>query len=195
MKITHFGQPVRQYRTGSNQYKKVKKHNAIKYLVYFGVFVILLIGIALSARKEAIEQTWASEEIISPVATYTPTPSKTPEQIATQTDIENYIKTIFGKEARVAIAVSHNECNPANSMYPKCQLHTDDENSIGLFQINIQSATTRVHWSRIPGETLIEKKKWLENPYNNTLLAYWIYQTSGWTPWSAYTSGRYLNDM
>lgn len=121
--------------------------------------------------------------------------AQTAGQITQQEEIEKYIKTIFGKDAKVAIAVSHHECGPTNKAYPACNLHTNAEDSVGLFQINIQSKTAKVHFARIPGETLEEKKEWLKDPYNNTLLAYWIFQTSGWNPWSAYTSGRYLASM
>ncbi len=182
-------------KKGSNQYLKKPKHNAMKYLYWYFAIFLLILFLGLMVRKHTIEQVHAEEAIISPLADNKPTPTQTPEQIATQKEIEGYIKTIFGKDARIAIAVSHNECSPKNQMYPKCNLHTNAENSVGLFQINIQSETARVHWNRIPGKTLDEKKVWLDDPYNNTLLAYWIFQTSGWTPWSAFTSGRYLNDL
>lgn len=121
----------------------------------------------------------------------------TPElvQPTQQEEIEKYIKTIFGKDAKTAIAVSRNECGPTNKSYPSCQFKTAHENSIGLFQINIESATTKVHWSRIPGETLDEKVEWLKNPHNNTLMAFWIFTHSGFNPWTAFTSGNYLKDM
>lgn len=149
----------------------------------------------LPTHIDASENVSIISPLASPAASLRIVDNASTSAEMSQIDIENYIKTIFGKDAKVAIAVSHNECGPTNKLYPKCNLHTEVENSVGLFQINIESVTTKVHWSRIPGKTLEEKKTWLENPYNNTLLAYWIFQTSGWNPWSAYTSGRYLNDM
>lgn len=110
-------------------------------------------------------------------------------------EIEAYVKKIFGADASVAIAISHHECGPTNKTYPKCQLKSEVENSIGLFQINLANKSQWIHAGRIPGETIAEKKLWLENPYQNTLYAYWVFKTSGFNPWSAYTSGNYLADM
>lgn len=187
-------------RRGSNQYqKKTNTHYVLWYLIFIAIVVSL--GMFAKSKKPAYAQILSP--LASPSASLTvegkekalPQPEVTTPVEEESIQIEKYIKTIFGRDAKVAIAISHHECNPANKMYPKCNLHTHVENSVGIFQINIESATAKVHWARIPGETLEEKKTWLENPYNNTLLAFWIFQTSGWTPWSAYTSGRYLADM
>lgn len=136
---------------------------------------------------------------VSPPAEYTPTPTNQPVFMDTepesQISIEEYMKKIFGSDFRVARAVSHNECNPANAHYPACVLHTNAEYSVGLFQINLYNTTQWIHAGRIPGATMTQKVAWLENPYNNTLYAYWVFKTSGWTPWSSYTSGNYLRDL
>ena len=127
---------------------------------------------------------------------FVPTPTPEIEGVQpTQEEIEKYIKTIFGKEARIAIAISHNECNPANAKYPRCILHSDVEYSVGIFQVNLYNSKQWIHAGRIPGATMEEKAEWLKNPFNNTLYAYWVYQKSGWNPWTAYTSGNYLNDL
>lgn len=109
-------------------------------------------------------------------------------------EIEKYVKLIFGKDANTALAVSHHECGYTNKTYPKCHLESSVEHSIGLFQVNLYNQKQWIHAGRIPGNTMAEKTKWLENPFNNTLYSYWVYQTSGWSPWSAYSTGRYLND-
>lgn len=109
--------------------------------------------------------------------------------------IEAYMQKIFGPDFRTARAVSHNECNPLNAKYPACILHSDVEYSVGLFQINLYNATQWIHAGRIPGKTMDEKVAWLKDPYNNILYAYWVFKTSGWHPWTAYTSGNYLRDM
>ena len=114
----------------------------------------------------------------------------------TSESIEKYVRTIFGKDSKVAIAVSHNECNPRNRLYPTChETITNKEYSVGIFQINIKSEYAKVHYDRIPGGTLEEKIEWLKDPYNNTLFAYWIFKTSGWNPWTAYTNGSYLSSL
>ncbi len=178
------------------------------------IFLILAILVAAAIRQitlheEGLTPKAEAAELLSPVPTLTitPTPTATPTptpvqdevqdevQAPTQKEIEAYIKTIFGKDAKIAIAVSRNECSPHNAQYPRCQFKTSKENSIGIFQINIESATTKVHFYRIPGKTLEEKIEWLKDPFNNTLMAYWIFKNSNWYPWTAYTSGNYLKDM
>jgi len=114
-----------------------------------------------------------------------------------QEEIEAYMKTIFGKDFRVARAVSHNECNPANAKYPACILHSDVEYSVGLFQINLYNSKQWIHAGRIPGKTMEEKVQWLKDPYNNILYAYWLFKASNnsWNAWTAYSSGNYLRSL
>jgi len=143
--------------------------------------------------------------MLSPLPETTPTPTSTPTPTPIEQDtpmtkggdeaIEDYIRTIFGKDARTAIAITHNECSPQHPDYPECVYITKHEYSVGLWQINIQSRSAKVHFDRIPGDTLEQKIEWLKDPYNNTLMAYWIFSNSYWYPWRAYTSGNYLNDL
>lgn len=113
----------------------------------------------------------------------------------TREEIEAYVRKIFGKDANIALAVSHHECGYTNKNYPKCHLKSGVEHSVGLFQINLYNSKQWIHAGRIPGVTMEEKVVWLENPFNNTLYAYWVFKTSGWNPWSAYKNGSYLADM
>ncbi len=215
MKITHFGQPVRESRLerirnakGSNQYatkKKVRKDHTFQTLVIGLSFIGLVIlgneGIKSAVHlleNRGIEKAYAEQSIISPVveASPTPTPTLSPKQVKEQGEIEDYIRTIFRGDARVAIAVSHNECSPRHPLYPYCdKTITSKEYSVGIFQINIQSEAGKVHYDRVPGSNLEEKVAWLREPKNNTLVAFWIFKHSGWNPWTAYTSGNYLKDM
>ena len=178
----------------------------MKYLLYLAEIwaIVLILGVASKHFPVLDQPKTAQAAIISPLpdqktataaATITPTVSPTQERLNEQTQIENYIRTIFGSDASVAIAVSHNECGPTNAAYPKCRLHTQVEDSIGLFQINLYNAKQWIHAGRIPGDTMAEKINWLKNPYNNTLYAYWVFKTSGWSPWSSYQSGAYLSDL
>lgn len=109
-----------------------------------------------------------------------------------QDDIEAYVKTIFGKDAKTAIAVSHVECNPQNKAYPACVYHTEHEYSVGIFQINLFNAKHSIHAAKVPGKTMEEKIEALKDPYINTLVAYKIFTASSWNPWAGFTSGRYL---
>lgn len=165
------------------------------------IITVLIIGGMLYREKELewqvmantinqVKQTRiASTLIVKPAIAQEATPSA--EVRHTQEAIEAYIKKIFTKDAKVAIAVSHGECNPANKTYPACHAKSGIEHSVGIFQINLYNAKQWIHAGRIPGETMEEKIKWLEDPYNNTLYAYWVFTYSGWNPWTAYTSGNY----
>lgn len=209
MKITHFGQPVRPSRLdrvrnakGTNQYavrKRERKDVTTQWLIVFLAIFITLGFVSAGVKyliNQGVNQAYAKVELISPVVReITPTPTQTNKQIQDQEEIENYIKIIFKEDARIAIAVSRNECNPANKFYPKCRFTTPHEDSVGIFQINLQSNAGKVHYDRIPGDNLEEKVEWLKEPKNNVLAAFWIFTHSGWNPWTAYTSGVYLKDM
>ena len=110
-------------------------------------------------------------------------------EYAGENEIDAYVRTIFGKDADIAIAVHKGECHPSNRTYPKCgPFVTEREYSCGIFQINL-----RAHWKKVPvGNTFEEKCDFLEDPFNNTLVAYKIFKDSNWYPWAAYTGGNYL---
>jgi len=142
------------------------------------------------ARADYSELEKTNEELLSELAAIK---SKNPDP--KREEIEAYVRKIFTKDnPNLALAISHHECGYTNKNYPKCSLKSSVENSIGLFQINLHNAHKNIHADRIPGVTMAEKIQWLENPFNNTLYAYWVFKTSGWNPWSAYTNGAYLND-
>jgi hypothetical protein len=98
---------------------------------------------------------------------------------------------IFGeKDGKVAYAIAKAESN----LNPT-RVHRDNvECSVGLFQINIVKGDglgAKVHWDKIPGETLNEKIEWLSVPENNILIAKFIYGSSGFYPWTVYKNGVY----
>lgn len=108
-------------------------------------------------------------------------------------EIDAYIRMVFGKDADMAIQVQRHECSPQHKMYPSCRLTSQVEDSVGIFQINIESATTKVHWAKIPGETKQEKVEWLMEPRNNTLMAYFIFSRAGnFCAWTWYKN-NYCN--
>lgn len=183
-------------------------------IAYLLAFYVATIGVCID------RQCLAEPQIISPVvassqlavvvdskstgesAKPSPVLAKTEEQEGEETDspsqqeIEDYVRVIFGRDSRVAIAVSKNECNPKHRDYPKCVLHTEHEYSVGIFQINLYNSRHWIHAQKVPGETMEEKIEWLKDPYHNTLVAFKIFSDSkGFSPWSAYTSGNYLKDL
>lgn len=173
---------------GSNGYKKQYRIYGLKPRTLRDILVISTLTatiafVAMSA-KASVEP-----RLISPLATYDVGESFDNSPITISPDVKEYIKTIFGKDWKVAYAVARCE----SGLKSKANLKSSVENSIGIFQINIQSDTAKVHYSRIPGNTLEAKKEWLENPYNNTLMAYWIFTKSGWNPWTGFTNNCYLN--
>lgn len=191
---------------GSNQYstkKKARKDVTAQWMFVFLCLIVTLIGIRaleLEIRNDGFNQAYAEMEIVSPVGTKPsgtpiPTPTLTMEQVRDVEEIDSYIDTIFRGNAKVAKAVYRNECGVTRKEFPRCRFTTPHEDSVGLFQINLQSKAGKVHYDRVPGETLEEKVEWLKYPKNNVLVAYWIFQHSGWNPWTAYTSGNYLKDM
>lgn len=209
------------FTQGSNQYEKrilgIRQRTAVDVAIFSVMILfaatlgktyqdsIVRSPIAESGMRVIFAQEHATptpsvtkpSPTVIPTATPSPTPTIDPqaEKSQLQADIEAYMKTIFGPEFRVARAVSHNECNPANKKYPECVLHTSAEYSVGLFQINLYNAKQWVHAGRIPGSTMEEKVEWLKDPYNNTLYAYWLWSKSTWAPWTAYTSGNYKRSL
>lgn len=104
--------------------------------------------------------------------------------------IEEWITYYFGSQAKVALAVAKCESN----LHPD-RVHSDyREHSVGLFQINLAKDSglgTKVHWNKVPGNTLEAKTKWLQVPENNVGIAKEIYNASGWYPWTCFTNGGY----
>lgn len=160
-----------------------------------------------SQKEGYVVVAYASDLKAQRLATMPPKTSPTPEPLVVDPTKEelykefaSYVKTIFGKDAGVALAVSACECSKANKAWPGCVLSTKVEHSVSVFQINIakeQGKGPWVHWAKIPGETLEEKQEWLGSPFNATLVAFKIYSDSGnkFTAWSGYNNGCYLTKM
>ena len=109
------------------------------------------------------------------------------KKVAVQVDDQemiSYIKTIFGKNWRVAVAVAKAECW---GLHQECRLVTEREHSVSIWQINIKA-----HAAKIPGKTLEEKELWLVSDHRHaTLIAKLIFDESGFWPWTAYKTGAY----
>lgn len=197
-----------KYKVGSNQWKKKQRKDVGAYMISFLYLMILMVALydisifLAPTNSDASDNNTVkvapiavpaeSMQVVAPVAT--PAGTFKPEPTIQQ-DVENYVKTIFGKDGKVAVAVSHVECNPANKAYPRCVYHTDREYSVGIFQINLFNKDHMIHAAKVPGKTMEEKIEALKDPYINTLVAYKIYSHSGFNPWAGYTSGRYLTKL
>ena len=120
--------------------------------------------------------------------TPSPTPTATPEP---DPEIKELIYRIFGeKDGPVAYAIARAE----SGLNPNVENCTAIECSIGLFQINLAKDAGKggwVHWDKVPGDNLEEKKDWLKEPANNILIAKFLKGSSGWYPWSVFKNGAY----
>lgn len=162
---------------------------------------------ALNAVQPTVlpEQHSTPTPTVSPAAmaiTADPTVSPVPQTVSALIEqyepIKQYINTIFGRNAATAYAVAFAESgkwdkDTGRPYFVSSAVNASGiETSVGVFQINLKSAVAKVHYDRIPGQSLADKIEWLQNPYHNVLFAYWIYSTSGFHPWSVYSSGKYL---
>src|SRR3990167_5881711 len=183
------------YRKGTNQFEHKTKF--IKGRTWLSILAVILFFGALSVDPYTEHVLREKQQQIKRSLNLTTYAYEEPELAGQprQEEIEAYIKTIFGKDAKVAIAVSRNECSPQNPYYPRCAYHTQYEYSVGIFQINLYNANHWIHAKKVPGETMGEKIEWLKDPFHNTLIAYKIFSDSGFTPWVAYTSNAYLKDL
>ena len=164
------------------------------------VLYIIVLTLVIVTPLALLQNQINKHPVAKPAQAQTVAPSPTPspalgdpvrEPNDTQAEVDGYIRTIFGRDARVAMAIQRVECNPLNRNYPKCVYVTTREHSCGVFQINLKA-----HWDKVPvGDTFEEKCEYLNDPYNNVLIAHKIFSDSGFTPWSGYTSGRYLEHL
>lgn len=174
--------------------------NTVKGSIYILITLMILVCLISFKGQEfwadytikSLEPELKKQQTISELHGKVEALKPKPQTIPTQKEIEGYIKVIFGKDAKTAIAVSHHECSPKNKQYPMCVALSDKEYSIGIFQINLKNKTHLIHASKVPGKTLEEKAEKLKDPYINTLVAYKIFSDSkGFGPWSAFSNGSY----
>lgn len=171
-------------------------------------FIILLFGslsfFGRTQKESGAVMAYAADLKYRPIATMPPKTSPTPAPLdptkeELYKEFEAYVKTIFGKDAKVALAVSAVECNKGNKQWPGCVYSTEKEHSVGVFQINLAQENGKgpwIHASKVPGKTMEEKVEYLKNPFNNVLVAFKIFTDSkGFQPWSGFTSGNYKKHL
>lgn len=89
--------------------------------------------------------------------------------------VEVQIRRIFGKDAKMALAISQAE-NGTRKCDRESKPNKNGTIDIGIFQIN------EIHSS----------KGNLYGCTDNILVALQIYKASGWSAWTVYKSGAYL---
>lgn len=114
------------------------------------------------------------------------------EDPRTLEQIKDYMRYKFGDNYSTACMVAYGESLRSNSINS-----SPVEYSVGIFQINLAGAYGhgwKVHWDKVPGETLQEKTDWLQIPKNNVDLAYRMSKGgTDFDQWVAFTNGSYLN--
>lgn len=140
--------------------------------------------------------------VVTPAPTPKPTPTPTTDSQVSLSQVEKIVRETFPEEPTVAVAVAKAESglNPNRENRGKANGKYKGECSIGLFQINLRSdgcTGKKVHWDKVPGETLEEKVEWLKVPENNAKIARDIYDGRGgnWYAWGAYTNGSYKQHL
>lgn len=163
----------------NKQYKTWKR--MIKYYLLAGFMLGIMIGCYFWPPFASFAMADPSPSVIL---------SHTEGVKPTFKEFSDYVRVVFGKSARTALAVSQAECNPNRPEWPNCinawKRGNRGEYSLGAFQINLLA-----HKDKIPGKTNTEKVEWLEDWKNNVVMAHVIYSHSGFRPWTAWTSGAY----
>lgn len=156
--------------------KMVDWERVLRFIASVFVFALL----ATNANAKVVEVTYKVSSPYLPAKSYK---STTPPFRSTQTvalgGLEEMICQKFKGACRIAIAVARAEsglvCNKRSYT-----ANTDGSYDHGLFQIN-----DRWHMPKFQGR----------DPYDcqaNIDVAYQIFTSSGWYPWSAYKNGAYL---
>jgi len=159
-------------------------------------------------QVQAVEQP-SAVEVIEPqagqVVVTAPTPTARP--VSENERIKNLIRETFGDNGELAIAIGMSESHliPTRTLFASKGAHSwiDDsykgECSVGLFMVNLASDNCegkRVHYDKVPGNTLQDKIAWLKVPENNIKFAKKLYDERGnFTAWSGYTGGGYKKHM
>lgn len=128
---------------------------------------------------------------VSTTATPPEEPGREPRE-EFENEYEEVIYKVFGEDYEIMYAIAQAE--HAGTINPKAVNSTEVEHSVGLFQINLAKEYgngKRVHWDKVPGDTLEEKEEWLTDPYNNAVIARVIRASSGLNAWSVYKNDRY----
>jgi len=99
----------------------------------------------------------------------------------------DYIRKVFGKHSKVAIAVSNGEGLNYPCDYVQAHLNKDKSTDTGVFQIN----SIHLETLQSMGMTLEDMK----DCKKNIDFAYWLFSHQGFNPWTAFKNGSYLQFM
>lgn len=107
-------------------------------------------------------------------------PVEKKKKTVSHSQIESYIRKVFYETPDIAVAVAHAESNLIECAHGDKNNKLATKGSWGIFQINVA-----VHTDKIRGDVCDWK--------DNIDIARKIYLEAGkkWTPWGAYTDGRY----
>lgn len=171
-----------------------QKQDIVKIITAIYLCLMVIVPFDHYNNKRILRQPVVmAKEVEDTTPTPTPTlePTTAPQKPQTTTDL---INEIFGKDARVALAVAKAE----SGLTPTRENKSPVECSIGLYQINLAKDYCNgkwVHAGKVPGATMEEKIEWLKVPENNIRMAKKIHGASGFRPWSVFTNRSYLKHI
>ena len=112
------------------------------------------------------------------------------ENPVTLEEKKDYIRFKFGENYQIACMVAYGESLRGNGINS-----SPVEYSVGCYQLNLADNYgygNKIHWNKVPGDTLEEKEAWLLNPKNNIDLAYEMSNGgTSWGAWSAHGDGMW----
>ena len=137
------------------------------YKIIFGLFLLSMVILGYFQLVAVMEDYWLQMTKWNDVGDVNNVP-------LSDLPVEAKIRRVFGKDARMALAVSQ-----AENGTRECAKKGYTSNDWGIFQIN------EVHLHRWTIEQL-------KDCTQNVLIAYEIFKSSGWHPWVAYQNKSYL---
>ncbi|MDE1866460.1 MAG: hypothetical protein KGI08_01960 [Thaumarchaeota archaeon] len=150
---------------------RLKKRKQIRDIIYVVFIVFVIIGLnktifpAFAKKLTSLFPPVAQAQIISPIATVTPIvePTATPTPTPYSFDTQKEIRTVWGKDARIGLAIASCESGANPDKY---NINSDGTIDFSVFQINT------VH-----GVIL--------DPRENIRFAYKLFLEQGTTPWNS----------
>lgn len=161
---------MKHYSVGSNQFKNKTRFidSPWSTLVFGALIMILITSTGLLVRKHAIEQAWADEPILNPIAAPIPEPTiptLNPNITEREQNID-LIKRIWGHDSKLGLEIARCESGYRTSGHHVA--NTNKSVDQGVFSINS-----------------VHKMPEMEIAVANISYAYIMYQQQGTTPWDS----------
>jgi hypothetical protein len=169
-------------------FKKELKYYALVFILIIGFFTFLK-ALEPHGKYNGIIYAYDGITIKQPAVTAAPAQENHLPSGGGLTFKDEY-EEYFGQDADVMRAIAKAESGQNSEK----ENITERDCSIGLFQINLAygyCGGKKIHWDKIPGDSLEDKKAWLKDPDNNMIIAKFILATQGKQAWTVYQTGAY----